>query len=139
MPRLIVALVLVIFAAGCAEPDYEPSYGWVLENHYSDGIPRVQQEALEDHVISSGELADAAERRDECVMSIEGVVWIEEFEWVSDMDFSDGAYRLRDGVDEDVVKPLADDCYFENLGLVETAWFDQEIHGEWVEEVLRSE
>lgn len=134
MSRLAVALVALLFASSCAESEYDPSFGWVLETQYGDGIPIEQQKILSDGVVEGTEVADAAVARDECVADIDGVVWVEDFEWESDIDFAGGGYRLADGVDEADTQPLADACYFRYLALVETAWVDQEIFGEWTEE-----
>ncbi|MEZ5342088.1 MAG: hypothetical protein R2706_11760 [Acidimicrobiales bacterium] len=130
---------LAVATSACAEPDYEPLYGWVLAEHYANGVPEAQATALADHVISASELAAAATARDECLRAIDGVVWIEDFAWVGDIDFAGGAYRVRDGIEASDVQPAADTCYFDTLALVETAWFDQEILGEWTEENLVDE
>ncbi len=131
MFRFAVVLVALAFASGCAEPEYEPSFGSVLEAHYGDGVPPEQQVMLDDQVVEGTEIADAATARDACVANIDGVVWVEKFKWLSDIDFAGGEYRLADGVDEAETQPLAEACYFRYLALVETAWVDQEIFGDW--------
>lgn len=131
MLRLGFALVALVLLSSCAEPDYEASFGWVLETHYADGVPFEQAQMLDDGEIAATEVAAAATARDECVASIDGVVWVEDFEWKGDLDFAGGEYRIADDADAAIIQAQAEQCFFDNVALVEAAWFDQEILGGW--------
>ena len=127
-----------VILAGCAGTAYQPSYGFILETHYADGIPPQQQSALADGILTDREVDQATELSDACVAAVPGIASVEPFRWVEqDGEFSGGDIEFEDGVDREAVLDAARECYFEHVALIEFAWLDQFYFGEWTEENLR--
>ena len=134
----LAAAVAGVILAGCSGTPYEPSYGFILETHYEDGIPAGQQSALADGFLSDREVDQATEASDACVGAVPGIASIEPFRWVEqDGEFSGGNIEFQDDVDQEAALAAARECYFEHVALVEFAWLDQFYFGEWTEENLR--
>ncbi|MBT8200228.1 MAG: hypothetical protein KJO36_06910 [Acidimicrobiia bacterium] len=126
--RLIAAAGLIV-VGGCSLPEHQESFGYVVETVYETGIPADQQVVVEDGVVTREELEMAVVASLDCMDAIDGVMIDDPFHWRDDgIEFGGGAVP-EPGVDEDVVVPMMDDCYYEHAALVETAWFDQEYFG----------
>jgi hypothetical protein len=133
---LIAALSLM--AAACSGTPYEPSYGFMLENYYEDGIPANQQAALRDGVLTEAEVEQATRASNACAATVPGIASVEPFQWVEeDRQFSGGQLEFEEGADREAVLEAARACYFEHAGLIEYAWLDQVYFGGWTDENLR--
>lgn len=133
-PALLVTLVL----ASCSGEAYQPSYGFIVETYYENGIPSGQLSALSDGLLTEAEVEQAAAAADACVAAVTGVSSVDQYRWVEqEGEFVGGSLELEEGADRDVVMVDARACYFQYVGLIEFAWLDQWYFGEWTEENLR--
>ncbi len=134
-PAILATLVL----AACSGEAYQPSYGYIVETYYDNGIPAVQLSALTDGLLTEAEVEQAAAAADACVAAVPGISSVEPFQWVEqEGEFSGGSLEFEDDADEDAALAGARACYFQHVGLIEFAWLDQWYFGEWIEENLRN-
>ena len=135
----ILAVAIGVVMSGCAGTPYEPSFGFMLETYYQDGIPAGQQAALADGVLTDREVDQATEASDACAAGVPGIASVEPFRWVEqDGEFSGGDLKFEDNVDRDAAVSAAQHCYFLHAALIEFAWLDQFYFGEWTDENLRN-
>lgn len=131
-------LVTALTLTGCAGTPYEPSYGFVLETLYPEGVPEGQQRALADGVLSEQEVEQATRASNACAGAVPGIAAVEPFRWVEqDGDFIGGEIEFAEEADTEAALAAARACYIEHVALVEVAWLDQFYFGEWTEENLR--
>lgn len=136
--RAVPALLISALLAGCSGQEYEPSYGYILETYYENGVPAGQLSALADGLVTEAEVEQAAAATDACVAAVPGVSSVEEYRWVEeDGEFAGGKLEIEEDADRDVVLAQARACYFQYIGLIEFAWLDQVYFGGWTEENLR--
>ncbi|NNC93211.1 MAG: hypothetical protein HKN80_12050 [Acidimicrobiia bacterium] len=138
MKRSSAAVLGALVLASCSGEAYQPSYGFIVETYYENGIPAGQQSALADGLLTEAEVVQAAAAADACVAAVSGVSAVEEYRWVEqDGEFVGGRIEIADEADRDAVLVDARACYFQYVGLIEFAWLDQWYFGEWTEENLR--
>ena len=124
--------------ASCSGQAYKPSFGYIVETYYENGIPDGQLSALADGLLTEAERDQATEAADACVAALPGISSVEPFVWVEqEGEFSGGSLEFEEDANEDVVKAEARVCYFQYVALIEFAWLDQYYFGEWTEEKLR--
>lgn len=130
--------MVALLVAACAGQRYEPTYGFVLETLYPDGIPDEQQRYLGDGRLTEDELDQATRASNECATAVPGVESVEPFRWdEQEGDFAGGDVTFTDDADRDEALEAARACYLRHMGLIEYAWLDQFHFGEWTEENLR--
>ena len=135
MRRLALLAAGAALVAACTGQTYEASFGLVLEQEYSDGVPEVQQRLLADGRLTEQELEQAIQGSNRCVEGVPGLTLEEPFRWVEqEGDFDAGRIEFDEEADRDVVIEATRDCYREFMGLIEFAWLDQFYFGEWTEE-----
>jgi len=131
---MLVTMVL----AGCSGQAYQPSYGYIVETYYENGIPDGQLSALADGLLTEAEVEQAAAAADACVAAVPEISSVEQYRWVEqDGEFSGGSVEIAEGADRDTALAKARVCYFQYVGLIEFAWLDQFYFGEWTRENLR--
>lgn len=138
--RSLAAAVLgAMVLANCSGSAYKPSYGFILETQYENGIPSDQQRALADGFLTEAEVERATRASDACVAAVAGIASVEPFRWVEqDGEFSGGNVEIEKGADEVAALDQARACYFKHVGLIEFAWLDQWYFGSWTDENLRN-